>query len=123
MLVLGIETSCDETSVAIVEDGAVVRAGDMQAMMSTSESRFRLTVEPPAPNIIDTLKGLPWVTGVEVAEHAPERFSLFVDVKDAAHAKRALPRAVIDADYVLIGCEPARWRLEDIFMESITHGD
>ena len=110
-------------SVAIMKDGAVVRAGDMQAMMSTSESRFRLTVEPPAPRIIEALQSLPWVTGVEVAEHAPERFSLFVDVDDAAHAKRALPRAVVEADYVLIGCELARWRLEDIFMESITHGD
>ena len=37
-------------------------------------------------------------------------------------AKRALPRAVVDADFVLIGCEPARWRLEEVFMESISDG-
>ena len=38
---------------------------------------------------------------------------------DPDAAKRAIPRAVIDGGYVLIGCEPARSRLEDIFMESV----
>jgi ABC-2 type transport system ATP-binding protein len=108
--------------VAIMRDGVVIREGEMQQMMSGSDNRFRLTVEPPAPGIIDALKAQSWVTGVEVAAHAPDRFALFVDVKDAAQAKRALPRAVVEGDYVLIGCEPARWRLEEIFMESITNG-
>jgi ABC-2 type transport system ATP-binding protein len=109
-------------SVAIMRDGVVVRAGEMEAMMSSSEGRFRLTVEPPAPGIIEALKAQRWVRAVEVASHADDRFALFVDVDDAAHAKRALPRAVVEADYVLIGCEPARWRLEEIFMESIADG-
>jgi ABC-2 type transport system ATP-binding protein len=108
--------------VAIMREGIVIREGEMKAMTSASDSRFRLTVEPPAPGIIDALKAQRWVTAVEVAGHTPDRFSLFVDVEDPAHAKRALPRAVIDGDYVLIACEPARWRLEEIFMESITDG-
>jgi ABC-2 type transport system ATP-binding protein len=109
-------------SVAIMRDGIVVRAGEMEAMMSASEGRFRVTVEPPAPGIIEALKAQRWVRGVEVASHADDRFALFVDVEDAEHAKRALPRAVVEGDFVLIGCEPARWRLEEIFMESIADG-
>jgi ABC-2 type transport system ATP-binding protein len=108
--------------VAIMKNGVVIRAGEMEGMMSSDEGRFRLTVEPPAPGIAAALEALPWVRGVEVAGNTDERFSLFVDVVDAVAAKRALPRAVIDADYVLIGCEPARWRLEEIFMESMNDG-
>jgi ABC-2 type transport system ATP-binding protein len=107
--------------VAIMKDGVVIRAGGMEAMMSSSEGRFRVTVEPPAPGIVDALRALPWVRDVEVAGTSDDRFSLFVDVLDATEAKRALPRAVIDADYVLMGCEPARWRLEEIFMESMNN--
>ncbi len=109
--------------IAIMKDGRVVREGDMRMLMAVSQGRFRLTVEAPADGIKQRLEALPWVTGTDPAEAEAGRIALFVDVDDAEHAKRALPRAVVEADLVLIGCEPARDRLEDIFLESITGGD
>jgi ABC-2 type transport system ATP-binding protein len=106
--------------IAIMKDGKVVREGVMHDLMSASTGQFRLTVEAPADGVAKQIAALPWVTHVEPLDSEPGRVSMMVDVQDAEHAKRALPRAVIDADYVLIGCEPARFRLEDIFMESIT---
>ncbi len=105
--------------IAIMKDGRVVREGDMRVLMSASQDRFRLTVESPADKLVGMLGALPWVRGVEPVESADNRTTLLVDVEDGTAAKRSLPRAVIDADFVLIGCEPARSRLEDIFMESI----
>lgn len=109
--------------IAIMKDGKVVRSGVMHDLMSATQGAFTLTVEAPANGIEERLRALTWVTGVErAAESPPGRAVLAVSVTDETQAKRALPRAVIDADYVLIGCEPARQRLEDIFMESIADG-
>ena len=105
--------------IAIMKNGRVVREGDMRVLMSASQDRFRLTVEAPAEKLAPTLDALPWVRGIVPVESTDGRTTLLVDVEDGAYAKRALPRSVIDADFVLIGCEPARSRLEDIFMESI----
>jgi len=105
--------------IAIMKDGRVVREGVMRDMMSVSHGRFRLTVEAPADGLAEALRALPWVSAVESAESADGRSTVMVDVDDDEHAKRALPRAIVDADYVLIGCEPLRFRLEDIFMESV----
>jgi ABC-2 type transport system ATP-binding protein len=105
--------------VAILKEGRVVRSGSMSALMPVSALRFRLTLEAPADGIAQTLRALPWVAGVEDAEAPAGRVALFVDVGDAEHAKRALPRTVVDAGLVLMGCEPAHSRLEDVFMESV----
>ena len=105
--------------IAIMKDGRVVREGDMRVLMSTSQDRFRLTVESPADKLAAALDALPWVRGVEPATSDAARTTVMVDVEDGERAKRALPRAVIDADFVLIGCELAQSRLEDIFMESV----
>jgi ABC-2 type transport system ATP-binding protein len=107
--------------VAIMKDGRVVRTGAMRDLMSAAQDRFRVTVEAPAGGLPMALRGLPWVTGVEPAESNDGREAFFVDVRDGQAAKRDLPRAVIEADYVLMGCEPARSRLEDIFIESVTN--
>jgi len=111
-------------AVAIMKDGRVIRQGDMRALTAASAGRFRVTVEAPADGLVAMLQALPWVRDVAPAaeEHAG-RAALFVDVDDEAFAKRALPRAVIDADAVLIGCEPARFRLEDVFLETIGEHD
>jgi ABC-2 type transport system ATP-binding protein len=109
--------------IAIMKDGKVVRSGVMREMMAATQGAFTLTVEAPADGIEKHLRAQPWVTGVERAGEATAGRAVFaVSVTDEAQAKRALPRAVIDADYVLIGCEPTRQRLEDIFMESIADG-
>lgn len=106
--------------VAIMKAGRVVRQGDMRTLTGATRGRFRLTVEAPADGIVKRLMALPWVTATEQAvSEDPARVTLFVDVDDHDHAKRALPRAVVEADYVLIGCEPLRFRLEDVFMETI----
>jgi ABC-2 type transport system ATP-binding protein len=105
--------------IAIMKDGRVVREGVMRDMMSAAHGRFRLTVEAPADGLADRLRALPWVSAVGEPEAHEGRTTMMVDVDDDDHAKRALPRAVVDADYVLIGCEPLRFRLEDIFMESV----
>jgi ABC-2 type transport system ATP-binding protein len=105
--------------IAIMKDGRVVREGIMRDLMSASHGRFRLKVEEPADNLAATLRALPWIVAVEASDAVDGRVTLMVDVRDDDHAKRALPRAVIEADYVLIGCEPLRFRLEDIFMESV----
>ncbi len=105
--------------IAIMKDGRVVREGVMRDLMSASHGRFRLTVESPADGLDAALRALPWVSAVERTESTDGRATVIVDVQDDDQAKRALPRAVIDADYVLIGCEPLRFRLEDIFMESV----
>jgi ABC-type uncharacterized transport system ATPase subunit len=105
--------------IAIMKDGKVVREGVMRDLMSASTGQFRLTVEAPADGIVKELESLPWISRVEQREAETGRLALIVDVQDAEYAKRGLPRAVIDADFVLIGCEPLRFRLEDIFMESI----
>jgi ABC-2 type transport system ATP-binding protein len=106
--------------VAIMKQGKVVRTGAMRDLMSASQDRFRLTVEAPAGGLPTLLRDLPWVTAIEPAEIHDGRESYLIDVRDGNAAKRDLPRAVIEADYVLIGCEPARSRLEDIFIESVT---
>ena len=41
---------------------------------------------------------MPWVTAVEPAEATNGRVTFMVDVRDDDYAKRALPRAVVDAD-------------------------
>ncbi len=107
--------------VAIMKDGRVVRSGAIRDLTSAEHARFRLTLEVPADGIATTLRALSWVTGVEDADAMDGRVSYFVDVTDPEAAKRALPRAVIDADLVLIGCELARSRLEDVFMETIAN--
>jgi ABC-2 type transport system ATP-binding protein len=109
--------------IAIMKDGRVVREGVMRDLMSASRGRFRLTVEAPANGLDAALQALPWVSAVERAEPLDGRVTITVDVDDDDRAKRALPRAVVEADYVLIGCEPLRFRLEDIFMESVGDGD
>ncbi len=106
--------------IAIMKDGRVVRSGVMRDLMSASRGRFRLTVEAPADDLQRQLQALPWVSAVEPADTEEGRISVMVDVDDDAQAKRALPRAVVDADFVLIGCEPARSRLLDIFVESVS---
>jgi ABC-2 type transport system ATP-binding protein len=105
--------------IAIMKDGRVVRQGVMRDLMSASVGRFRLTVEAPAATLGEHLRSMPWVTTVEPAEATNGRVTFMVDVRDDDYAKRALPRAVVDADEVLIGCEPLRFRLEEIFMESV----
>lgn len=105
--------------IAIMKAGRVVREGSMRELMSADEGRYRLTVEAPADGIAAMLESLPFVSHVEATTTDAARVSLLVDVNDAAQAKRAIPRAVIDGDFVLIGCEPERSRLEDIFMESV----
>jgi ABC-2 type transport system ATP-binding protein len=105
--------------VAILKEGRVVREGAMRTLMGETHGRFRLTLEAPADGIVDRLRSLSWVSAVEPAEAPAGRAAFLVDVEDPEHAKRALPRAVVEADVVLIGCEPARSRLEDVFMESI----
>ena len=105
--------------IAIMKDGRVVREGVMRDLMSASHGRFRLTVEAPADGLDEALRALPWITSIERTESTDGRTTVMVDVQDDDHAKRALPRTVIDANYVLIGCEPLRFRLEDIFMESV----
>lgn len=105
--------------IAIMKAGRVVREGSMRELMSANEGRYRLTVEAPADGIAAVLESLPFVSGVEAATSDAARVSLLIDVSDAAQAKRAIPRAVIEGDFVLIGCEPERSRLEDIFMESV----
>lgn len=109
--------------VAILKDGRLVREGSMEMLMPASQLRFRLTVEAPADGLAQTLRALPFVTGVEDDTSVPGRATMLVDVTDGEHAKRALPRAVIDADAVLMGCEPARSRLEDVFVESVQDGN
>jgi ABC-2 type transport system ATP-binding protein len=104
--------------VAIMKEGRVVRHGAMRDMTAASLDVFTLTVEAPANGLEGLLRGLPWVTGVEPTEPQDGRVSFSVTVQDANTAKRALPRAVVDGDFVLIGCEPTRFRLEDVFMES-----
>jgi ABC-2 type transport system ATP-binding protein len=106
--------------VAIMKDGRVVREGSMEGLTSASHGQFRVTVEQPAGGIVPMLKALPIVNSVEPVEAPAGRIALLVDVSDSAAAKRVLPRAIIDTDVVLIGCEPARSRLEDIFMETIS---
>jgi ABC-2 type transport system ATP-binding protein len=106
--------------IAIMKAGRVVRAGDMRVLMSADEGRFRLTVESPADGIESVLCALAVVSGTEDATADAGRLSLLVSVTDASVAKRAIPRAVIDAGFVLIGCEPERTRLEDVFLESVT---
>jgi ABC-2 type transport system ATP-binding protein len=106
--------------VAILKDGRLVRQGSMAALTSASHGRFRVTLEAPADGIAERLRALSIVTGIEPVDGESEgRMAFLVDVTDPVAAKRALPRAVIDADLVIIGCEPARWSLEDVFMESI----
>ena len=105
--------------IAIMKQGRVVREGSMRSLMSAAEGRFRLTVEAPAEGIEQALGAVACVSAAERDGAADGRLSLFVDVTDAEVAKRAIPRAVVDGGYVLIGCEPARSRLEDIFMESV----
>jgi ABC-2 type transport system ATP-binding protein len=105
--------------VAIMKEGRVVRQGAMVDMTRASGDTFRLVVEAPADGLISLLRSLDWVTSVAEANSSDGKISFDVGVRDAAHAKRALPRAVVDADLVLIGCEPARSRLEDVFMESV----
>jgi hypothetical protein len=90
-------------------------------MTAASLDVFTLTVEAPATGLEGLLRGLSWVTGVEPSEPQDGRVSFSVTVEDANTAKRALPRAVIDGDFVLIGCEPTRFRLEDVFMESVSN--
>jgi len=107
--------------VAIMNEGRVVRVGSLEQLMRQSAGRFRVTIEAPADGLTAMLEALPWVRGVETADADTGRCAVLVDVDDAERAKRALPRALIDADFVLIGCEPARSRLEDVFMESIAH--
>jgi ABC-2 type transport system ATP-binding protein len=109
--------------IAIMNAGRVVREGSMRELMSADEGRFRVTVEAPANGLVQLLEALPFVSRVEADAPADDRIALLVDVSDAAHAKRALPRAIVDADVVLIGCAPERSRLEDIFMESVADGD
>ncbi len=105
--------------VAIMKAGRVVRTGTMRDLTSGGLGRFRVTVEAPADGIERVLAAAPGVRAVSAPEAHDGRLSLMVDVRDDDSARRALPRAVVDADYVLIGCEPARSRLEDIFMESV----
>src|SRR4029078_9685742 len=105
--------------IAIMKDGKRVRSGVMREMMAATQGAFTLTVEAPAEGIEKHLRTQPWVTGVErAAEPAAGRAVFALSVADEAQARRARPRSVIDADYVLIGCEPTRQRLEDIFIES-----
>jgi ABC-2 type transport system ATP-binding protein len=108
--------------VAIMKEGRIVRAGAMKDMTAASADTFKLTVEAPADGLVPLLRSLSWVTDVESAESVDGRVSLSVGVRDADAAKRALPRAVIEGDFVIIGCEPARFRLEDVFLESVGDG-
>ena len=94
----------------------------MRDLMSATRGRFVLTVEAPAAALESVLRALPWVSSVEVTAPDNGRVAITVDVDDDAHAKRALPRAIIDADFVLISCEPQRTRLLDIFVESVGDG-
>jgi len=107
--------------VAIMKDGRIVRHGPMHEMTAASTDVFTVTVESPAERLDALLRALPWVSSVEPAGAAEGRRAFTVTVDDAAQAKRALPRAIIEADYVLFGCEPMRFRLEDVFMESVTN--
>jgi ABC-2 type transport system ATP-binding protein len=105
--------------VAIMKDGRIVRSGVMRELMSVSRGQFRLTVEAPAEGLAPLLRAQPWVTDVQPVDAEDGRLAFLVGVEDHDAARRSLPRAVIDGDFVLIGCEPARFRLEDVFMESI----
>ena len=107
--------------IAIMNEGRVVRVGNLEQLMAASAGRFRVTIEAPADGLASMLSALPWVRGVERADADAGRASVLVDVADPEAAKRALPRAIVEADYVLIGCEPARSKLEDVFMESIAN--
>ena len=106
--------------VAILKGGRLVRQGAMAVLTSASQGSYRLTVEAPADGIVERLRALDIVTGVEPVDSEAGRLAWFVEVSDPVAAKRALPRAVVEADLVLIGCEPARSTLEDVFMESIS---
>jgi ABC-2 type transport system ATP-binding protein len=108
--------------VAIMKDGRVVRQGPMRDMTAASGDTFRLTVEAPADGLLPLLRSLDWVTAVLDATAGDGRSAYDVSVRDASFAKRALPRIVVEADFVLIGCELARSRLEDVFMESVAYG-
>lgn len=108
--------------VAIMKAGRVVRSGAMRELTADTKGRFRVTVEAPAEGLTAALREVREVVSVEADGTAPGRISLIVEVNDDERAKRAIPRAIVDADFVLIGCEPARSRLEDIFMESIADG-
>jgi len=105
--------------VAIMKAGRIVRAGTMRELTSGGLGRFRVTVGAPAEGIERALAAAPGVRAVSAPETHDGRLSLMVDVTDEDDARFALPRAVVDGKYALIGCEPARTRLEDIFMESV----
>ena len=107
--------------IAIMKSGRVVRQGSMAEMMSADRLRFRLTVELPAEGLAKMLQQLPVVKAVnEAPTTEPGRIALLVDVADAGQAKRAIPRAVIDGGFVIMGCAPERTRLEDVFLDSVT---
>jgi ABC-2 type transport system ATP-binding protein len=108
--------------VAIMKEGRVVRQGDIRSMTAASGDTFKVTVEAPADALAPRLRAMEWVIGVEDLEAGDGRLSLAVTVRDAVHAKRAIPRAVVDGDFVLVGCEPIRFRLEDVFLESVANG-
>jgi ABC-2 type transport system ATP-binding protein len=108
--------------VAIMKSGRVVRQGTVAGLVAGAGNRFRLTVEEPLDGLEAHIRALPFVAAVEHGDADPGRASLLVDVADADAAKRALPRTVVEHDFVLIACEPARSRLEDVFMESISDG-
>jgi ABC-2 type transport system ATP-binding protein len=107
--------------VAIMKEGRVVRQGAMADMTAGSVDTFRIAVEAPAEGLDALLRSLDWVTDVRMADKVTEgRVARIVSVRDGERAKRALPRALIDAELVLYACEPARQRLEDVFMETVS---
>ncbi len=107
--------------VAIMKEGRIVRQGAMADMTAGSVDSFRIAVEAPAEGLDALLRSLDWVTQVETAAGPTDgRVVRVVSVRDAEKAKRALPRALVDSDFVLFACEPARQRLEDVFMETVS---
>jgi len=118
-----VEQTCHR--VIIIDHGKIVAVDTPQNLRAQIQggARVILEVEGPAPEIVTTVKAIPGVLDIRIANESGPRSRFYIDGEIGRDVRSELARTIVNKGWGLLELQSESMSLEDIFIKLTTAED
>jgi ABC-2 type transport system ATP-binding protein len=118
-----VEQTCHR--VIIIDHGKIVAVDTPQNLRAQIQggARVILEVEGPAPEIVTTVKAIPGVLDIRIANESGARSRFYIDGEIGRDVRSELARTIVNKGWGLLELQSESMSLEDIFIKLTTAED
>ena len=118
-----VEQTCHR--VIIIDHGRIVAVDTPQNLRAQIQggARVILEVEGPAPEIVTTVKAIPGVLDIRIANESGPRSRFYIDGEIGRDVRSELARTIVNKGWGLLELQSESMSLEDIFIKLTTAED